>query len=63
MTANLERRREDRRDSLASLIARFEVDQTAIEVNFRHLMPAELGVARHAHAIHPYPAKLLVNIP
>ena len=37
--------------------------QTSIEVNFRSLVPLHSGVDRATHLIHPYPAKLLVNIP
>lgn len=63
MTVRLERRGKEGCGSLASLIRRFEVDRSPVEVNFRELMPADSSATRHAHGIHPYPAKLLVNIP
>lgn len=56
-------RREAAEKSLLDLIARFESEETAIEVNFRNLVNSEGGGGKSAHAIHPYPAKLLVNIP
>lgn len=34
-----------------------------ITVNFRELVPVAAGADRATHLIHPYPAKLLVNIP
>lgn len=49
--------------SLLDLIARFKSDGSAIEVNFRQLVSSDSGTSKSAHAIHPYPAKLLVNIP
>jgi DNA modification methylase len=49
--------------SLLDLIARFESQGSPVEVNFRQLVPSDGGTAKSAHAIHPYPAKLLVNIP
>jgi len=45
------------------LITRFESRGKAVEVNFRQLVSADGGTSKSAHAIHPYPAKLLVNIP
>lgn len=48
--------------ALDALISRFGSDGAAVEVNFRCLMPSATPL-RGAHAIHPYPAKLLVNIP
>ena len=51
------------RGRLEDLVTRFESEQSAVEVNFRNLMQVEPGVAKSAHAIHPYPAKLLGNIP
>jgi len=49
--------------SLLDLVARFESAESAIEVNFRQLVNSDGGTSKSAHAIHPYPAKLLVNIP
>ena len=49
--------------SLLDLVARFESDQSAVEVNFRQLIRSDGGMSKSAHALHPYPAKLLVNIP
>lgn len=63
MTARTQPRHEAQRESLDSLIARFEVDRAPLEVNFKQLMPADAGITKSAHLIHPYPAKLLVNIP
>ncbi|MBY3580486.1 hypothetical protein HJA77_04810 [Rhizobium bangladeshense] len=34
-----------------------------VEVNFRHIVPLGSGVDRATHLFHPYPAKLLLNIP
>ncbi|WP_284312643.1 hypothetical protein [Labrys miyagiensis] len=34
-----------------------------VEVNFRELVPLGSGVDRATHLFHPYPAKLLLNIP
>lgn len=58
-----ERRSEAVRGSLQTFVTRFESERSAVEVNFRQLIQTESGIARTAHAIHPYPAKLLVNIP
>ena len=49
--------------SLFDLIARFESEGSAVEVNFRQLVTTDGSTNKSAHAIHPYPAKLLVNIP
>ncbi len=35
----------------------------AIRVNFRQLVGANSGIDRFTHLLHPYPAKLLLNIP
>lgn len=49
--------------SLSDLVARFKSGGSAVEVNFRHLISSDGATSKSAHAIHPYPAKLLVNIP
>jgi len=49
--------------SLLNLLARFESAGAPVEVNFRQLVSSDSGMSKSAHAIHPYPAKLLVNIP
>ncbi|KDU96646.1 hypothetical protein GLUCORHAEAF1_00570 [Komagataeibacter rhaeticus AF1] len=63
----LSTKREEQRgaaeSSLLHLIARFEATGSAVEVNFRQLMSSDGSTNKSAHAIHPYPAKLLVNIP
>ena len=62
ITAVSKRQGEAARGSLESLVTRFESERSAVEVNFRQLV-TDFGIAKSAHAIHPYPAKLLVNIP
>lgn len=60
------RQREQRgaaESSLLDLVARFKSAGSAVEVNFRQLISSEGATSKSAHAIHPYPAKLLVNIP
>jgi hypothetical protein len=49
--------------SLLDLVARFKSGGSAVEVNFRQLVSSDGGTSKSAHAIHPYPAKLIVNIP
>lgn len=61
--AKHEERRAPAESCLLDLIARFESQQSAVEVNFRQLILSDGGASKSAHAIHPYPAKLLVNIP
>jgi len=63
MPEAITRQSEAEREVLTSLMARFEKSRSPIEVNFRELMPASTDATRHGHGIHPYPAKLLVNIP
>jgi DNA modification methylase len=48
---------------LDSLLARYNASQAPVEVNFRTLMPIAGEPSTNAHLIHPYPAKLLANIP
>lgn len=48
---------------LAILISSFELTGEPVEVNFRELVPMRSGIDRATHLIHPYPAKLLPNIP
>lgn len=62
MTARAEPISHNERSALDSLISRFDSEGAAVEVNFRQLMPSTTQ-ARGGHGIHPYPAKLLVNIP
>lgn len=62
MTAQAELLPCNERSALDALISRFRSERAAVEVNFRRLMPSTTP-PRGGHAIHPYPAKLLVNIP
>jgi len=42
----------------------YAADGSSLEVNFRELAPEiRTGADRHTHLIHPYPAKLLAQIP
>lgn len=41
----------------------YEATGVPIEVNFRDLVKIYSGIDRYTHLIHPYPAKLLLNIP
>lgn len=49
--------------SLGELFEVYGRDGSPIEVDFRKLVPLNSGIDRHSHLIHPYPAKLLLNIP
>lgn len=40
-----------------------DFDEKPLRVNFRELVGANSGVDRFTHLMHPYPAKLLFNIP
>lgn len=62
MTARSEPLPHTERSVLDTLISRFGSEGAAVEVNFRHLKPS-VGPSSGGHSIHPYPAKLLVNIP
>ena len=42
---------------------KFSQKKTPIEVDFRELVDFRSGIDRYSHLIHPYPAKLLLNIP
>src|SRR5258708_21408568 len=48
---------------LAKLTSSFDLTGETVEVNFRELVPMHSGIDRATHLIHPYPAKLLPNIP
>lgn len=48
---------------LGRFIDLFEKTGEPIEVNFRELVPMHSGIDRVTHLMHPYPAKLLPNIP
>lgn len=48
---------------LERLVDLFEQTGKPIEVNFRELVPMHSGIDRVTHLMHPYPAKLLPNIP
>lgn len=63
MSAEQRERRGAAESSLLDLTTRFKSEGSAVEVNFRQLISSGGGVNKSAHAIHPYPAKLLVNIP
>lgn len=63
MSARQRERRGAAESSLLDLIARFKSEGSAVEVNFRQLISSDGGTSKSAHAIHPYPAKLLIHIP
>lgn len=63
MSARQRERRGAAESSLLDLIARFNSEGSAVEVNFRQLISSDGGTSKSAHAIHPYPAKLLIHIP
>lgn len=63
MSVRQQKRRGAAESCLLDLIARFESGKSAVEVNFRQLISSDGSTSKSAHAIHPYPAKLLVNIP
>ncbi len=48
---------------LAALLEEFEQTGSPIDVSFRELLRAPMVCDRVTHDLHPYPAKLLVNIP
>jgi SAM-dependent methyltransferase len=48
---------------LESLLDRYRKTPALIEVNFRHMMSPKATGDRATHHIHPYPAKLLAQIP
>lgn len=50
-------------DVYAELCKLYAEKNNPIQVNFRELVPVPPGMDRATHLIHPYPAKLLVNIP
>jgi hypothetical protein len=50
-------------DDVESLLVAYQKAARPIEVDFRKLVALGSGVDRHTHLIHPYPAKLLLNIP
>lgn len=45
------------------LVAAYRSSGESVCVNFRELVPFNSGVDRYTHLLHPYPAKLLLNIP
>src|SRR5580704_5006582 len=53
----------DTSKSLERLIARYDKTRKALTVNFRQLVPWMSMGERATHYIHPYPAKLLPQIP
>lgn len=63
MTKPLEIQSQFEQESLAALTKEFQVNSIPVEVDFRKLMPSTGSPNKNAHSIHPYPAKLLVNIP
>ncbi|API55651.1 hypothetical protein BMW22_29710 (plasmid) [Rhizobium leguminosarum] len=48
---------------LERLLNDYKARGNPIEVDFRKLVPLGAGIDRHTHLVHPYPAKLLINIP
>jgi len=48
---------------LAALLAEFERTRSAVPVSFREMLRTPSAGDRATHDIHPYPARLLVNIP
>lgn len=61
--AHIQRRFWDFTEKLELLIAEYRSKGRAIEVDFRSLVHLGAGIDRYTHLIHPYPAKLLLNIP
>jgi DNA modification methylase len=57
------RERDDFSGKLEKLFSVYRFAGKPISVNFRELVPYNSGVDRYTHLIHPYPAKLLFNIP
>lgn len=47
----------------ASFIKQFKATKEVVEVDFRKEVKFRSGIDRYTHLIHPYPAKLLLNIP
>ena len=45
------------------LKGQYQATRQPVEVNFRRLVPIGVGVDRATHLLHPYPAKVLLNIP
>lgn len=50
-------------DAFGALSREYAESGEAVTVNFRELVPVPPGGDRATHLIHPYPAKLLANIP
>lgn len=50
-------------DAYEQLLTQYRAKRSPVVVNFRHLVPMNSGVDRATHLFHPYPAKLLLNIP
>lgn len=50
-------------NKIDDLYKRYSENGRAVEVDFRNLVPTIVKPERFTHLIHPYPAKLLVNIP
>lgn len=63
MSVSQQERKGAAENSLLALSARFQSGGSAVEVNFRQLISSDGGTSKSAHALHPYPAKLLLNIP
>lgn len=58
--------REQRRDFdriYADMVAQYSMNRLPVDVDFRRIVPMHSGIDRATHLLHPYPAKLLVNIP
>lgn len=47
----------------ASFVEQFKATKEVVEVDFRKEVKLRLAIDRYTHLIHPYPAKLLLNIP
>ncbi|MGE4300953.1 MAG: DNA methyltransferase [Victivallaceae bacterium] len=50
-------------DALKTLLEQYQRKNSPIRVNFRNLVPSDTNSDFYSHLIHPYPAKLLPQIP
>lgn len=63
---NLSATRDEKREYdrvYCELVAQYGVRRRPVDVDFRQIVPMHSGIDRATHLLHPYPAKLLVNIP
>ena len=50
-------------DAVLETLLKMYDGETALEVDFRQLVPFGSGIDRATHLVHSYPAKLIPNIP